>query len=177
MDRILKGGFNEVVAVVEGLDKYAGYQVKVLAKNENYIAQSQDMSSGTPVDGPVLACTPDLICIMDSDTGTLQLCISCAGQIVIPHAQKRSGPQGYIVVSGADWHVSYNIILMHSVLLLMRMPTGDPITTDQIRYGLRIGVVVLPANPMLKTEQALKVVGPKAFGFDVPYREPRPLCQ
>ena len=52
---------------------------------------------------------------------------------------------------------------------------GEAITTELIRYGLGVGVVVLPANHMLKTEQALKVVGPKAFGFDLPYQEPRPF--
>ena len=48
-------------------------------------------------------------------------------------------------------------------------------TTEEVRYGLRVGVVVLPANPVLKTSQALKVVGPRAFGFDMDYREPKPL--
>ena len=52
---------------------------------------------------------------------------------------------------------------------------GDPITTEGVRYGMRVGVVVLPANPMLKTAEAMKFVGPKAFGFDMPYMEPRPL--
>ena len=60
---------------------------------------------------------------------------------------------------------------MHTFILV----TGEPITTEAIRYGMRVGVVVLPANPMLKTPQALNVVGPKAFGFDIPYMEPRPL--
>ena len=53
--------------------------------------------------------------------------------------------------------------------------TGVPVTTEQVRYGLRVSVVILPANPLLKTPQALKVVGPRAFGFDVDYFEPRPL--
>ena len=57
----------------------------------------------------------------------------------------------------------------------MISPSGDPITTEAIRYGMRVGVVVLPANPMLKTPEAMKVVGPNAFGFDIPYVEPRPL--
>ena len=52
---------------------------------------------------------------------------------------------------------------------------GDPITTEAIRYGMRVGVIVLPANPMLKTAEAMSVVGPKAFGFDIPYMEPRPI--
>ena len=60
---------------------------------------------------------------------------------------------------------------MHDMISM----SGDPITTEAIRYGMRVGVVVLPANPMLKTPEAMKVVGPKAFGFDLPYVEPCPL--
>ena len=41
---------------------------------------------------------------------------------------------------------------------------------------MRVGVIVLPANPMLKTPEAMKFVGPEAFGFDnVLYKEPRSL--
>ena len=58
---------------------------------------------------------------------------------------------------------------------MLILVTGEPITTEAIRYGMRVGVVVLPANPMLKTPRALNVVGPKAFGFDIPYMEPHPL--
>ena len=54
--------------VVEGLDEYAACKVQILAKNENYIARDFNAGSG---DTSVLACTPDLISIIDSDTGTV----------------------------------------------------------------------------------------------------------
>ncbi len=54
---------------------------------------------------------------------------------------------------------------------------GVPVTTEEVRYGLRVGVVVLPASPMLKTPEAMAVVGPKAFGFNLDYRKPRPLIR
>lgn len=69
VDRVSTVGFTTVESQIEGLDDFAGYQLKVQAKNENYIAQSFDVSSGRAVEGPVLACTPDLISIIDSDTG------------------------------------------------------------------------------------------------------------
>ena len=69
MHRVITVGFTTVESQIEGLDDFAGYQLKVQARNENYIAQSFDVSSGKAVEGPVLACTPDLICIIDSDTG------------------------------------------------------------------------------------------------------------
>lgn len=59
--------------------------------------------------------------------------------------------------------------------MLLSIHVGDPITTEAVRYGMRVGIVVLPANPMLKTVEAMKFVGPTAFGFHVPYMEPHPI--
>ena len=61
------------------------------------------------------------------------------------------------------------------VLCLFVLFVGVPVTTEEVRYGLRVGVVILPASPVLKTPRALEVVGPRGFGFHVDYREPRPL--
>ena len=61
-----------MVVVVEGLDAFAGHQVKLQAKNEYYIVRYLEPGGGgggRMVDGPVLACTPDLICVIDSDLG------------------------------------------------------------------------------------------------------------
>ncbi|KAJ8303639.1 hypothetical protein KUTeg_020035 [Tegillarca granosa] len=43
--------------------------------------------------------------------------------------------------------------------------TGEPISTETVRYGMRISVLVLPIPDIMKTEQALKFVGPQAFGY------------
>ena len=48
---------------------------------------------------------------------------------------------------------------------------GQPLQTEELRYGLRVSVVGLPAHPLLRTPEALAVVGPRAFGYaDVEYR-------
>ena len=53
---------------------------------------------------------------------------------------------------------------------------GYPITTEDIRYGLRVSVLVLPADFRLLTEKALPVVGPQGFQInDVRYHKPKPL--
>ena len=83
VNRVSTVGFTTVESLIEGLDDFAGYQLKVQAKNENYIAQSFDVSSGKVVEGPVLATTPDLICIIDSDTGELVRVLSLICVIVI----------------------------------------------------------------------------------------------
>ena len=67
--RVTEGGFGRVEAVVEGLDTYRSHQVKVLAKNEHYLVRYIEVGGASPTDGAVMACTPDLICVVDSDTG------------------------------------------------------------------------------------------------------------
>ena len=47
---------------------------------------------------------------------------------------------------------------------------GEPVTTEVLRYGTRVAVITVPAPPQLKSEAALAVVGPCAFGYDVEFR-------
>jgi DUF917 family protein len=118
---VTQGGFGRLEAMVEGLDIYRGHKVKVSAKNENFIVRY--MEEEAEGEGAVMACTPDLICLVDSDT-------------------------------------------------------GFPITTEAVRYGLRVGVLALPASPRMLTPRAMEVVGPAAFGLtDVSYHPPRSLLQ
>lgn len=46
--------------------------------------------------------------------------------------------------------------------------TGHAIPTERLAYGQRVAVVGCSAPPMLRTERALKVVGPQCFGLDDP---------
>lgn len=43
---------------------------------------------------------------------------------------------------------------------------GRAVSTEELRYGLHLSVVALPAPPQLTTAKALTVVGPGAFGMD-----------
>ena len=58
---------------MEGLDAYRGHSIKLLAKNENYVVRYMErgVAGAGAVDGAVMACTPDLICVVDSETGTV----------------------------------------------------------------------------------------------------------
>ena len=56
------------------------------------------------------------------------------------------------------------------LICLVDAETAAPITTEVVRYGLRVAVLGIPAPAMLKTERALAVIGPAAFGYpDVPF--------
>ncbi|HXQ21774.1 MAG TPA: DUF917 domain-containing protein [Candidatus Acidoferrales bacterium] len=55
------------------------------------------------------------------------------------------------------------------LITVVETATGTPITTEVIRPGLRISVLGLPSTPLYHTLEALRVVGPQAFGYDVPF--------
>ena len=55
------------------------------------------------------------------------------------------------------------------LITLATLDDGEPIGTESLRYGLRVAVLALPAPRELKTPEALAVVGPRAFGYDVDY--------
>lgn len=52
------------------------------------------------------------------------------------------------------------------LIIVLDVDTGIAITTEMLRYGQRVAVVALPCHPLLRSQAALEVVGPKAFGFD-----------
>ncbi|SCW45499.1 DUF917 domain-containing protein [Ancylobacter rudongensis] len=48
--------------------------------------------------------------------------------------------------------------------------TAEAIGAEVIRYGQRVAVVVLAADPIMRSPEGLAVVGPRAFGYDFDYR-------
>lgn len=105
--RELKGGFSVGHVRLEGVDAHQDEQAAINIQNENLIFKRE---------GKVEASVPDLIIILDIDS-------------------------------------------------------GEPITTEVLRFGQRVAVLALPCHPLLRTAEALGVVGPKAFGYpEVTYR-------
>ena len=51
------------------------------------------------------------------------------------------------------------------LICITDIDSGHPITTEEVRFGLRVAVLGLPCAPLLATDRALKVIGPKAFGY------------
>jgi DUF917 family protein len=46
---------------------------------------------------------------------------------------------------------------------------GQPITTEDLRYGFRVKVISFPCDPRWRSDIGLEVVGPRYFGFDFDY--------
>ncbi len=62
------------------------------------------------------------------------------------------------------------LAVVPDLICIVDIDSAEPITTEIVRYGLRVAVLGIPAPDLLKTPQALDVIGPAAFGYpDVPY--------
>ena len=62
------------------------------------------------------------------------------------------------------------LAVVPDLICLVDEDTAEPITTEILRYGLRVVVLGIPAPELLKTPEALAVIGPAAFGYpDVEY--------
>lgn len=55
--------------------------------------------------------------------------------------------------------------------------TGKTITTESIRYGMRVYVVGIPCHPKWRTEKGIKVAGPEYLGYDVEYKPVEELVE
>jgi DUF917 family protein len=99
------GGFVRGEARIEGIGADRGVRMRLSFQNEHLLAER---------DGAVVASTPDLICVLDNET-------------------------------------------------------GEPITTEGMRYGNRVAVLGVPCDSRWTTPEGLRVTGPRAFGYDHDY--------
>lgn len=53
------------------------------------------------------------------------------------------------------------------LISLMEADSGQPLTTEGMRYGLRVRVVGIPSSPIWWRPEALSLVEPRAFGYDI----------
>lgn len=63
------------------------------------------------------------------------------------------------------WHNGVVVCSVPDLICIVSLEDGEPIGTESLRYGLRVAVIGMPAPAELKTDAALKVVGPAAFGY------------
>ncbi len=66
------------------------------------------------------------------------------------------------------------LAVVPDLICIVGSETAEPITTELLRYGLRAEVIAIPAPDLLKTPEALAVVGPAAFGYPAVAYEPLP---
>lgn len=55
------------------------------------------------------------------------------------------------------------------IIMILDSQSGQPVTTDALKYGLRVSILGLPCNDIWKTERGLELVGPRYFKYDADY--------
>ena len=53
------------------------------------------------------------------------------------------------------------------LIIVVDSETSEPITTEALRYGQRVSVLSAPSDPRWHQPEALSMVGPRYFGYDV----------
>lgn len=54
------------------------------------------------------------------------------------------------------------------LIMVLEADSGEPITTEGLRYGQRVRVIAAPADERWHSAEALAMVGPGYFGYDIP---------
>ena len=91
------------------------------------------------------------------------------GEVLLSGIDQNNGEDGLI-------HIQNENLVFHQdgemrccvpdLILALDIDTGEAITTEMLRFGQRVAVVALPCHELLRSPEALKVVGPEAFGLD-----------
>lgn len=55
------------------------------------------------------------------------------------------------------------------LIVVVDYDTSEPINAERLKFGQRVGVLAVGCPAFYRTEAALKVVSPRAFGFDIDY--------
>ncbi|NDU99838.1 DUF917 domain-containing protein [Pseudoroseicyclus tamaricis] len=96
------------------------------------------------------------------------------GEAMLSGIDKDHGVQGSVVIQNENLVFRREgevEVCVPDLILVLDVDTGEAITTEMLRYGQRVAIVALPCHPLLRSPQALEVVGPKAFGFpEITYR-------
>src|SRR3990167_8414943 len=61
------------------------------------------------------------------------------------------------------------LVMVPDLICIVDSETGRPIGTEEQRYGLRVSVIAIPCAPLLRTPESLRMMGPRAFGYNFDY--------
>ncbi len=95
------------------------------------------------------------------------------GRMVLQGLDRDQGAQMAIDFQNENliaWQDGTPVVTVPDLICILDLESGEPITTELLRYGYRVAVLGIPCDPKMATPQALEYVGPQAFGYDVVYR-------
>jgi DUF917 family protein len=90
------------------------------------------------------------------------------GKAKISGVGEWAGSEAAIAIQNENlvlWVDGVPVIMVPDLIINLELETGEPITTEMLRYGQRVAVIGLPVHDLMKTPRALEIVGPAAFGY------------
>lgn len=61
------------------------------------------------------------------------------------------------------------VAVVPDLICVLEADSGEPITSETLRYGQRVRVVGISTPDLMRTPEALAVFGPRCFGLDTPF--------
>jgi DUF917 family protein len=62
------------------------------------------------------------------------------------------------------------LVSVPDLIAILDTERGDPITTENLRYGFRVTVIGIPCHPLWRTPEGVALGGPRHFGYDIDFR-------
>ena len=59
------------------------------------------------------------------------------------------------------------VVSVPDLITVLETESGEPITTEALRYGFRVTVLGIPCNQKWRTPEGIALVGPRYFGYDM----------
>lgn len=74
-----------------------------------------------------------------------------------------------IVRVGHDGSYPRILATIPDLIAVLDSETGTPITTEGMRFGMRVIIIGIPCHPLWRTPRGLELANPRYFGWDIDY--------
>ena len=94
------------------------------------------------------------------------------GTLTIEGLDDYTGEQMFIEFQNENLIAKRNgetVCTVPDLICAVATDVGEPVTTELMRYGLRVTTLGFPAPALWTTPEGLAVAGPRAFGYDTEY--------
>lgn len=61
------------------------------------------------------------------------------------------------------------VVSVPDLIIVLEAETGEPITTEELRYGHHVTVIATPCDRRWRTPEGIELAGPRYFGYDIDY--------
>ena len=94
------------------------------------------------------------------------------GKVILEGINNHAGHSMEVEFQNENLRASCNgkvVAMVPDIITLVDRETALAINTENLKYGQRVKVVGINVPPILRTAEALDVVGPRSFGFTTDY--------